>query len=289
MRPRPAVSDRLLETVQGYSRSSIGNLRHWPPLLRLGSRLLDPTILTRTMHNPQCFAETHLRADHSMLSIKICGITRTSDALVAVEAGADAIGLNFYRGSKRYVTPETAQEIAEAIGDIAAKVGVFVNSPASEVHQIAETVGLDWVQLHGDEPPEFLSELSANLKILRVYRVGPAGLAPVTADLAACQRAGKLPDAILIDSSIPGEYGGTGIRGSELFFARNRENTSDPYFSLPLLLAGGLTPENVAEAIHQSRPDGVDVASGVEMSLGIKDPAKIKRFIAEARQALASR
>lgn len=224
-----------------------------------------------------------------MLSIKICGITCSSDARVAVEAGADAIGLNFYRGSKRYVTPETAREIAEAVGEIAARVGVFVNSPASEVHQIAEIVGLDWVQLHGDEPPEFLSEISADLKILRVYRVGPAGLAPVTADLTACQRAGKFPDAILIDSAIPGAYGGTGIKGSKLFFARNRENTSDPYFSLPLLLAGGLTPENVAEAIHQSHPDGVDVASGVEVSPGIKDPAKIQRFIAEARQALAAR
>ncbi|TWU28431.1 phosphoribosylanthranilate isomerase [Bythopirellula polymerisocia] len=238
------------------------------------------------MHNPQCLAETHLRADQSMLRIKICGITRISDALDTVDAGADAIGLNFYPESKRYVTPATAQQIVAAVGDSVACVGVFVNSPASEVNSIAETLGLDWVQLHGNEPPEFLIQIGEKLKVLRVYRVGPEGMAPVIADLAACESAGKLPNAILIDSAVPGEYGGTGQKVSELFLARDKINSSDLFSSLPVILAGGLTPENVAESILQSRPDGVDVASGVESAPGIKDPALIKSFVTEARQAL---
>lgn len=272
--------------VLRYSRTSIGNPRRFAPLRRLGTRLLDLTIFSRTMHNPQCFAETHLYVDRVMLRIKICGIISAADALAAVEAGADAIGLNFYHGSKRYVTPEKAQDITSALGTTVAKVGVFVNSPASEVNQIVQSVGLDWVQLHGDEPPEFLGQVSSKKPILRVYRLESADFTSVHADLAACGTAGRLPDAILIDAAVPGEYGGTGKKGSGVFLARDEKNSSDPFSSIPFLLAGGLTPENVAEAIRESRPDGVDVASGVESSPGIKDPEKVKRFVVEARQAL---
>ncbi|QEG34236.1 N-(5'-phosphoribosyl)anthranilate isomerase [Bythopirellula goksoeyrii] len=271
---------------QGYSRTSIGNPRRLAPLRRLETRLLDLTIFSRTMHNPQCLAETHLRADQVMLRIKICGITSTADARAAVEAGADAIGLNFYRGSKRYVTPEKAQDIVSDLAASVAKVGVFVNSSVSEVNQIAQSVGLDWVQLHGDEPPEFLSQVSSEKHILRVYRLESSELTPVTTDLAACQVSGRMPDAILVDSVVPGEYGGTGKKGSVIHFKRDRIRSQDLLFSMPVLLAGGLTPENVGEAIRDSCPEGVDVASGVESSPGVKDPELVKRFVAEAQYAL---
>ncbi len=238
------------------------------------------------MHNPQSLAESQLRADHSMFRIKICGITRTSDAIAAVNAGADAIGLNFYPGSKRYVSSELARDLANSVGHGVAKVGVFVNCPVVEIAEIAKTAGLNWVQLHGDEPPEILNQIDAQFRILRAYRVRQADLAPVVADLAACRAAGRLPDAILIDSAVPGEYGGTGTKGPGIDVSRDVSKEDDTLYGIPLILAGGLTPENVAEAIRKSCPHGVDVASGVESSPGVKDPIKVNRFVSEARRAL---
>lgn len=217
-----------------------------------------------------------------MFRIKICGITKPRDAKAAVEAGADAIGLNFCPSSPRLVSMEGAAEIVGALPSGVAKVGVFVNMPAQEVCARFDRLGLDWIQLHGDEPPQFLSALG-DRRVLRALRVGPDGIAPAERYLAACRDAGRLPQAVLIDAHVPGQYGGTGQAADWGMLAEPRLWL----MGLPLVLAGGLTPENVAEAIAAVRPDAVDVASGVESSAGWKDPERMARFVAAARSAAA--
>ncbi len=213
-----------------------------------------------------------------MFRIKICGVTRPEDARVAVEAGADAVGLNFYEKSPRRVPVGIADAIVEAVGD-AISVGVFVNASASG---ITET-GLRTVQLHGDEPPAFLRSLPEDRRIIRARRPGPTGLREVQQDLQAClESSGHLPHAVLLDASVPGSYGGTGHRLDWQRLADHKEVLGD----IPLILAGGLTPDNVAEAIRTVRPYGVDVASGVESEPGKKDPAKVQDFVASAREAM---
>jgi phosphoribosylanthranilate isomerase len=216
--------------------------------------------------------------------IKICGITTLADAQAAVAAGADALGLNFYEPSPRYVAPTLAAEIAQALPGQVTVVGVFVNASADQINSLCDSVGLDAIQLHGDEPPELLREINRNCALIRVRRYGAGGLAKVADDLEACvQRGGRRPDAMLLDADRAGQYGGTGhalpwaeLRGHEL-------SLSDT----PFVLAGGLTPENVAEAIRTVQPTAVDTASGVEISPGVKDPAKMLSFIAAAQAAFA--
>ncbi|MBS0211370.1 MAG: phosphoribosylanthranilate isomerase [Planctomycetes bacterium] len=224
----------------------------------------------------------------SLFHIKICGITSVGDAQHAARAGADAIGLNFYPGSKRFVSATQGAEIVAALPAGVAKVGVFVNATTSEVVSIVKQVGLNRVQLHGDEPPTLIHELAAqlpNTPIIKAFRIGPTALQPVEQYLTwSCTHGdASPPHAVLLDAAAPGEFGGTGVR-FDWQLARQfirRVGSDGP----PLILAGGLTAENVAEAIAAVKPWGVDTASGVESSPGHKDPDKVTRFVAAARQA----
>ena len=218
-----------------------------------------------------------------MFRIKICGLTDPEDAQSAVEAGADAIGLNFYARSLRAVSVDRANEIVHEDNIAAQRVGVFVNMPADAVRTVASTLCLKGVQLHGDEPPQWIAELSG-YRVIRARRMGDQGIATLAEDLEACRTAGRAPDALLVDAMSPGRYGGTGETVSWTGLANYQSWLGD----VPLILAGGLTPENVADAIRTVRPWGVDVASGVESAPGVKDHAKMRCFVEEARQAFAS-
>jgi len=205
------------------------------------------------------------------LFVKVCGVTRPGDAVLAARAGADAVGLNFYPGSKRVVTVAQARRIVRALPPFLWVVGVFVDASRAEVLRTARAVGLDAVQLHGDESPDFAASLG-----LRTVKALHVGTAPATAQ--ARRFAGV--DLLLLDTAQAG-HGGGGVafdwrlaRG----LARRR----------PLLLAGGLTPDTVAEAVRTVRPFGVDVASGVERRPGVKDPRKLTAFVAAARAAAAT-
>ena len=219
-----------------------------------------------------------------LFKIKICGITTPDDGQMVAEAGADAVGLTFYEPSPRYVTIEQAAEIAKVLPRSVARVGLFVNASMEQILQAAEQVPLDAVQLHGDERPEFLQQLRAKiaLPILRAFRLGPDGLGPVLDYLDVCRQLDASPDMVILDAYRSGEYGGTGETADWEAAARFARLDDRPN----LLLAGGLVPGNVAEAIGQVGPDGVDTASGVESSPGRKDPELVRRFIAEAKTLL---
>jgi indole-3-glycerol phosphate synthase/phosphoribosylanthranilate isomerase len=211
--------------------------------------------------------------------VKICGLTNTDDALAAIEAGAGLLGFNFYPKSPRYITPETCQQIVSRITHHASRptlVGVFVNSPLADVKAILDDCGLDLAQLHGDEPPEFLAALDG-----RAFK----GLRPATLEQAqadARRYARRVAPALLVDACRPGAYGGTGHTGD---WALARALAAE----YPILLAGGLTPENVAEAVAQVQPWGADVASGVESSPGRKDARKMAAFVRAAKADADSR
>jgi phosphoribosylanthranilate isomerase len=223
-----------------------------------------------------------------MFRIKICGITTPEDARIAIDAGADAIGLNYYSGSKRCVGFLDAKKIVDEVGSKALKVGVFVNQTASDLNIIAGDIGLDAVQLHGDQPPSYLLDVERRFPVLRVYRVGHSGFIKIKADLVLCEKFDRSPDALLLDTLASGEYGGTGQKLDWSTLADRAELLSfDRAQPLPLILAGGLTPENVREAVRLVKPYGVDVASGVESSPGSKDAEKVKAFVAEARRGFA--
>ena len=233
-----------------------------------------------------------------MFRIKICGITNAEDAKIAVEAGAGAIGLNFYDQSPRHVTEITASAIvrqARAMpgGDYApygmvACVGVFVNHSLPSVHNIGRRLLLTGCQFHGDETPEYIAGLVRLTKlpkdwwnVIRARRFDDSGVSGIAKDLAACEVLGRRPDAVLIDALSPGRYGGTGETVSWVGLADHNKWLGDT----PLILAGGLTPDNVAEAIRIVRPHAVDVASGVESAPGKKDPHKVRDFIQAAKAA----
>lgn len=217
-----------------------------------------------------------------MFRIKICGVKNLSDAQAVVAAGADAIGLNFYSRSSRFVQHEIAHQLAVGIPSSVAKVGVFVNATNETIRDCVAQVPLDYVQLHGDELPTRLVEL-ANLKLIKAFRVGPEGIQPVLDYLSECEKRGRLPDAILLDALSREAYGGTGQ--SIDWNIVHEVQTVWP--SLPIILAGGLNPSNVAEAIQAAQPVAVDTASGVESSPGIKDHAKIVAFVTAAQYSFA--
>jgi phosphoribosylanthranilate isomerase len=221
--------------------------------------------------------------DNGMFRVKICGVSTVADALAASAAGADAIGLNFYRGSKRCTDVATARAISDVLPEVTKRVGVFVNANVAEIDLIAEQVGLDAVQLHGDEPPGFVTQLPRGVGVVRAFRCGEQGLAPLRSYLTDCRSLGRLPDAVLIDSAASTDFGGTGYLADWALLAQEREMLDD----VPFILAGGLTPDNVAEAIAVVRPDGVDVASGVEREPASKDAALVRRFVEAAREAFA--
>ena len=204
-----------------------------------------------------------------MVRIKICGITNLEDALLAVDLGADALGFIFYPKSPRTVAPAAALAIIAQLPPLVTTVGVFVDEDAAAVQDLAARVGLDWVQLHGQESPEYCRSLGR--RVIKGFRVQDQH--SLTA-LAAYRGAAQ---ALLLDTYKKGQIGGTG----ETFdWALAREARK---FG-PIILAGGLNPENVAQAIAAAQPQAVDVASGVESAPGKKDPEKLKRFFAAVRR-----
>ncbi len=214
-----------------------------------------------------------------MFRIKICGITRVEDALAAAEAGADAIGLNFFAQSPRYIDLATARTIVQSVPPRTAKVGVFVNESSQRIIQIVDQLALDFVQLHGDEPPDQLAALAPR-QVIRAFRMS-GDYEPLLTYLRTCHELGCPPTAVLIDAYKLGIYGGTGKTanwGKVHEFQQHAGN-------VPVVLSGGLSPENVAEAIERARPAAVDVASGVEVAPGRKDAARIGRFVDAARRA----
>jgi len=214
-----------------------------------------------------------------MFRIKICGITNLDDARHAAQAGADAIGLNFYLGSPRCCAFDVAQQIVEDLPAHVRRVGVFVNASPEEVRKIATVLRLDLVQLHGDEPPEALGALRG-LAVVRALRVDH-DFGPVHTYLERCHRLAAMPRMVLLDACVRGAYGGTGQTSDWAGLAAARSSLS----GLPLVLAGGLTPANVTEAIAAVRPWGVDVAGGVEEAPGRKCFESMKAFVAAAQVA----
>ena len=199
--------------------------------------------------------------------VKICGVTTVADALAAAEAGADMIGLNFYAGSPRHVTPVVAAEIARALPPFVLRVGVFVNPPVELVLRAIGDAGLNLLQFHGDETSEFCTQFG--VMSVKAIRVQSAESLPTLANFST--------DAWLLDAYSAAGLGGTGEKFNwDLAVAAQK-------FGKPIFLAGGLTPENVAAAVRQVRPFAVDVASGVEAAPGKKDAAKMRAFIAAVR------
>jgi phosphoribosylanthranilate isomerase len=201
--------------------------------------------------------------------VKICGITNLDDGQTAVEAGADALGFNFYEKSSRYISLKTAAEISKQLPPFVIRVGVFVNAPEEIVLRAIGECGLTMLQFHGDEPPEFCTQFGVmNMKAFRIRDVESLKEIP-----------DYQTDAYLLDAFSSTTPGGTGEKFNwELAVEAQK-------FGKPIFLAGGLTPENVAEAVRKVRPFGVDVSSGVEISPGKKDHAKTRAFIKAVRQA----
>jgi len=201
--------------------------------------------------------------------VKICGVTRLVDALAAARLGADALGFNFWPRSRRFIAPEAAGEIVRSIPPGVATFGVFVDPTRDQVLAAVAASGVHAVQLHGDEPPALC--VSLPVPVVKAIRVGTAH--------ALAQLASYEVRAFLLDSDSPG-YGGSGT-GFDWSVA------SEVARELPVLLAGGLRPDNVADAVRTVRPLGVDVASGVESAPGVKDVARMELFIRRAKEARA--
>jgi phosphoribosylanthranilate isomerase len=200
------------------------------------------------------------------LMVKICGVTSPADAELAVRAGANAVGVNLWPGSRRFVTDVAAAAVLAAVPPDVLKVGVFVNASAAEVERRMESLGLDRVQLHGDERAADFAAIDP-ARIIRVVRVRDAASFGAAAGWAA--------GLWLYDAFVDG-YGGGGAPAPWKLVGRLAQR--------PFLLAGGLTPDTVAAAIAATHPDGVDVASGVESSPRKKDPSKVNAFVAAARR-----
>lgn len=204
-----------------------------------------------------------------MVRVKICGITNPADAQHAAACGADALGFIFYPGSPRFVAPDRARCIIADLPPFVTTVGLFVNEPSARIREIADFCGLNVIQLHGDEGPELCNH--PPYRVIKALRLQD-GMSPDT-----------MPDykasALLLDASVPGQYGGTGQVcdwGLAAEFASQRK----------VILAGGLTPANVAEAVERVRPYGVDVSSGVESAAGKKDAEKVAQFIRMAKESI---
>jgi phosphoribosylanthranilate isomerase len=203
------------------------------------------------------------------LRIKICGITNLPDALTAAEAGADALGFMFFEQSKRFVKAHTVAEIARELPPAVLRVGVFVDANEDDVRSAIEQCGLTAVQFHGSETPDFCARFA--VPVVKAFRIADhASLEPLPSFATS---------AWLLDSAVPGHRGGT---GEKFDWTLAREATK---LGRPVILAGGLSPENVAQAVREVRPYGVDVSSGVESAPGRKDEGRLRLFIRAARAA----
>lgn len=278
-----------------------------------------------------------------MFRIKICGVTTVEDALSAVQAGADAVGLNFFPGSPRFVSQKMAAGVVQALADRVALgtatagsavevVGVFVNLPLKDLCPLVRDLGLRWIQLHGHEPPryvaELLDQLGPGVQVIRAFRpVKVEDVVQMAEYVNDCRQLGAELAGVLVDAASSRGLGGTGELAAWEVAAKSREimaqfvlsdfyqhsgsegeilfqgpsqrlgipaasskpgSRSGPGSIPPLILAGGLTPANVEEAIRIVRPDGVDTASGVESSPGRKDPEKILAFVRAAQKGFAA-
>lgn len=206
-----------------------------------------------------------------MVRVKICGITKMEDAKLATELGAYAIGFNFYENSPRCITPFAATDIIRRLPPFIATVGIFVNWSHAPVVALCKALRLSVAQLHGDETPTVVEAVARRLPVIKALPIGQGTAAP---DFSRYRSA----SAFLLDSLSAGQYGGTGTTGN-WHLARVAAQTQR------IILAGGLTPENVGEAIRIVRPYAVDVASGVELRPGKKDPAKLRSFFDEVGRA----
>lgn len=208
--------------------------------------------------------------------VKVCGLTSVADALACAELGVDYIGLNFHPPSPRYIDPSLAAEIVSALPASCTPVGLFVDRPPEIVAETADRAGLRVVQLHGDEPASHIASLG-RLTVFRAFRLGDlAAIGRMIDYLADCRVLGRTPDCILIDGYVVGQHGGT---GQSIALDILDQIPSHPR----LILAGGLTPANVAERVRRVRPWMVDVASGVESMPGRKDCKLIEAFLKGAR------
>jgi phosphoribosylanthranilate isomerase len=207
----------------------------------------------------------------SRVKVKICGVRGRDEARAAVEAGADALGFNLWPNSPRYVAPGIARELIRELPPFVASVGVFVNEGEEVIQRLASELGLSAVQLHGDESPEFCARLSS-MRVIKALRVGPGF------DVASIKA--YRVNAVLLDTSVKNSYGGTG-RSFDWSVAVEAKRWA------PIILAGGLTVENVEDAIRAVRPFAVDVCSGVEAEPGWKDLVKLREFLASVHRANA--
>jgi phosphoribosylanthranilate isomerase len=198
--------------------------------------------------------------------VKICGITNAKDAELAVEAGADALGFIFVAGTPRYIDPDAAREIVIDLPPLVTPVGVFADHPAKEIEQVIDRCRFRTVQLHGSETPEYCRHLAVS--IIKTFRVRPGGPPPPFEAYHV--------HAFLLDTFVEGKLGGTGQT-----FPLEAVSSAKAFGRV--IIAGGLTPENVAQVIHKVHPYAVDVSSGVECEPGRKDPHKLRDFIARVR------
>ncbi|GAB7026609.1 phosphoribosylanthranilate isomerase [Geotalea toluenoxydans] len=206
-----------------------------------------------------------------MTKVKICGITTVADAMMAVEAGADALGFVFYDQSPRNLEPAQAAEIIRVLPPFVQVVGLFVHAPLDFINTVTDRCRLDVVQLHGDEPPEFCA--GVNRRVIKAFRIK---------DITSLDHMDEYNVAgYLLDAWSPKAFGGTGV-------TFNWDTALMAKKFGPIILAGGLTPENVAEAVHYVSPYGVDVSSGVEAAHRVKDPEKVRQFIQRAKECLGS-
>jgi phosphoribosylanthranilate isomerase len=219
----------------------------------------------------------------ALFKTKVCGITSVADAKACCAAGVDAIGLNFYDVSPRCITVSQAGEIADAVGREMQLVGLFVNHAVDEVRAIQREIDLNYVQLHGDEDPNYLRQLK-DLPLIKAFRCRKNETAEIVDFIAACTTLDVTLQAILLDAFQPDRYGGSGQR-----LDWETLKTNIPSFGgYEWVLAGGVDADNVASAITLACPTAVDVASGVESSPGQKDVELVQRFVRNASAAFDS-
>lgn len=224
-----------------------------------------------------------------MFQVKVCGVTSPEDAELVAAARPDAIGLNFCSTSPRVISLEVARQIDQVLPTEMARVAVVVNASVAEIHSILDVVRLDYVQLHGDETPEFVAEMKERFPLVPVVRAfrcrdqeGRQMLVRIEQYVDKCVRLGVRPAGLLVDAYDPNQYGGTG-KTLDWDQLADRPVALNAY---PLILAGGLRPGNVAEAIRRARPAAVDTASGVEREVGRKDATMVREFVEAARRVL---
>lgn len=199
--------------------------------------------------------------------VKICGITRLTDALIAVEAGVDALGFVFVPGTPRYIEPAAAAEIIRQLPPFISRTGLFVNASEEVIRDIAIQTGIDTLQLHGEEPPELGKILGGCWKVIQAFRVRAA------ASLESLPAYRSSSHAWLLDAYVAGVHGGTGAQFDWTLALEAKK------LGHPIVLAGGLNPESVERAIQQVHPYALDVSSGVESSPGLKCPQRIRAFL----------